>query len=122
MTRNLFYCLFIFLIGCATPNTPNIDSRSGATESFSLANLQQSVVKGVSTKSDVLVALGTPNIMQMNKNGQEVYVWEKRSYESETASGGGRQVVIKNEKSLTIAITFNSKNVVQDVVYRVSSF
>lgn len=118
----LSYCFVAALAGCAAPSTPVINSRTATTESFSIASLQQNVVKGVSTKADVLVALGTPNIMQMNRNDQEVYVWEKRHYESESASGGGRQVVVKNERNITIAITFDTKNIVQEVVYRVSSF
>lgn len=117
-----YLTLIVLLAACAYPRTPVIDSREAETNKFSLASLQANVTKGVSDKSDVLMALGTPNLMTLNQSGEEVYIWDKKSQESESVSNWGASVKVRSQKTIMIAITFNKKGIVKDVTYRSTSF
>lgn len=117
-----YLTILALLSGCAYPRTPVIDSREAETNKFSLASLQANITKGVSDKSDVLMALGTPNLMTLNQSGEEVYIWDKKSQESESVSNWGASVKVRSQKTIMIAITFNKKGIVKDVTYRSTSF
>ena len=113
--------VFTFIVGCA-PLTPLIDSRQQDTDRFSLAAVQGQVKKGVTSKGEVLKLLGSPNLISRDRSGKEIHIWDKRSSESERSVGFGASVTIQNERTITIAITYNSKDIVEDVTYRATSF
>jgi hypothetical protein len=116
-------CVLIFLMtSCANRLTSNIDARSAAVEKFSLSLVQEKVKKGISDKGDVIKALGSPNLISKKANGKEIYIWDKRSYETESASARGAEVRLENERTTTIAITFDEQGIVEDVTYRATSF
>jgi len=126
----------VFIFGCANlltacqtaappsprPPTPQIESRRAATERFTIGVVQSQIKKGVTSKGEVLVILGTPNMVTTNKEGKELHIWDNRSTESERASGGGAEVLIQSERSITVAITYSSNELVEEVTYRATSF
>jgi len=112
----------LLMICSCGPITPLIDSRKASTETFSLGQVQEKIKKGITIKSEVLILIGSPNLVSKNREGKEVHVWDKRSSESERSQGIGTSVVIQNERTITIAITYDNKDVVEDISYRVTSY
>jgi len=120
--RLVFVFLAVASISACAPMTPVIDSRSASVETFSLGTVQAKIKKGVTLKSEVLILLGGPNLVSRNRDGMEVHVWDKRTSESEKSQGFGKSVEVRNERTITIAITYNKKDIVEDVSYRVTSY
>ena len=96
--------------------------------------------------ADVAAALGSPNIVSTDENGNEVWIWDKISTERVVSdsssgiwlfglfvggSGGGAGSVgasgsagasSTSQRTLTVIVKFDEKKLVRDVAYHTSRF
>ena len=107
----------ILLFSCAA-NKPT-DSNN-----LTLGSVQSKIYKGQS-QSDVLEALGSPNIVT-NNDGREVWTYDRISSDKKSEAGGFWFLFVgkssasssSSSKSLTVIITFDDKKNVLDFTYQ----
>lgn len=114
------------LAGCATTQT------SAPAGTLTLGAVQRSVHKGMS-QSEIVNALGSPNMVTRDKNGVETWVYDKSSttftsvhtdaYGTLLLAGvsGGQASATSSQRTLTLIIKFKDA-VVSDFTYRSTSF
>lgn len=105
----------VALTSCQTTPKSNFDYPS-------LTSIKEKIKNGASTKDEVLNLLGTPNLMSVNKSGQEVYVWDKRVIMNEKMRGTDASTEQREEKTVTIAITFTDRSIVKEFTLRATSY
>jgi outer membrane protein assembly factor BamE (lipoprotein component of BamABCDE complex) len=119
------------LQGCVTTHAPlNLPEKQAAESSrLTLATVQQTVKKGA-TKDDVVLGLGSPNMVTSSSGNTETWVYDRISTEVQTerSSGGvsvlgggagssaggligggvssGATAAVRTQRSLTIVIKF----------------
>lgn len=98
-----------------------------------MAKAQKDIKKGMSS-AEVVEVMGSPNVISTDAEGREVWVYDKIStQQAYQNSSGGLSIIIagisgdsgssvKNSRTLTIVVKFDSQNKVRDVSYRTSSF
>ncbi len=114
--------ILFFFTGCAT-STPKSNLSAGEA--------QRTLQQGISTKPDVIKALGAPNIHYKKKDGSEMWTYESVAmvqYEMSFGIGGGGfgtgtpvggvisgggSKSSSSQKTLTITVYFDSDGVVQ---------
>ena len=104
-----------------------------ADEKLSVAKAQKDIKKGMSS-AEVVEVMGSSNVISTDAEGREVWVYDKIStQQAYQNSSGGLSIIIagisgdsgssvKNSRTLTIVVKFDSQNKVRDVSYRTSSF
>ena len=135
--QNVYLAGIIFgalLSGCASlPSSQKEESADNLT----VGVVQKEITTGMPS-TDVLVALGSPNIVKTDPNGNEVWVYDRFSKEQvyQTAggalgyfSGNGGGVVSSSSgssqvssKTLTVIIKFDPQDNVASIAYHRSKF
>ena len=120
--------LFVFQ-GCTTYAVKD----TSVDKNITVGTVQKEIKVGMSA-SDVVIALGSPNIVTSNDIDGETWVYDKISQDvsySKNSSYGTLLLIGGSEKSgssstsqrtLTIIITFDSKSKVTKVKYHTSRF
>lgn len=119
VVKNLVKCsvlaLSLILIGCSTaPEKKRTNFTPGA--------VKKTLVKGVTTQTELVKLFGSPNIISRNKNGKEVWTYSKQSASSKAKSslwsaifiGGGSAYSDTSSANFSLVITFDDKDVVKD--------
>jgi outer membrane protein assembly factor BamE (lipoprotein component of BamABCDE complex) len=95
--------------------------------------VQREIRKGM-TSSEVLSALGSPNIVTSGEGGKQTWVYDKVATEQVQSSSGYTVFTLifnpsaaagarsTNQRTLTIIIKFDENEKVEDYSYRQSSF
>lgn len=129
------------LVGCLGPQTASEHSKSLGSESerrLTLGVVQTQIRVGMS-QADVATALGSPNIVTPDAQGNETWIYDKISTESsESSSGmeGGAGLPLvggifgsksssarsQSQRTLTVVIKFDSNRRVVDVKTQATSF
>lgn len=89
-----------------------------------------SLVKGVTTQTQVLEAFGSPNVTSLDAEGHEVWTYQRHASTAKGSSAYGTLLLIggsvggfeQSSKAMTLIIKFNSKKVVSDFNSLYSSF
>lgn len=111
------------LVAGACESQPSDDAKPG---SLSAGAVKMNIVKGQTTQTQVVEAFGTPDLVT-HKDGQDVWTYDKTSYEYTKESGyltvifagkGGDRVQSSSRSTLLI-IYFDDRDVVSD--YRLSA-
>lgn len=114
------------LAGCAVPQQP------APTDAVTLGTVQRSVHKGMS-QSEIVEALGSPNMVTRDKDGVETWAYDKASTSVVSSSvegygtlllvgvNGGKSSASTSQRTLTLIIKFKD-SVVSDFTYRSTSF
>ncbi len=109
------------------------DLHSSQDQRMTLGTAQRNIQIGMS-QADVAVALGSPNIVTQDANGQESWVYDKMATEvSESSSGTNFNLLIFNtgknkryaastQRTLTVVIKFDEQKQVSDLKYHSSQF
>lgn len=114
--------LSIFISGCAyQAPLATIPARQIETQKITLGSVQSSVKKGASS-SDVINALGSPNIVTSNQDGSEMWVYDKIVTEAEMASGQNTAVTTRSTRTMIVTIKFDKSQRVDTVSYRQTSY
>jgi outer membrane protein assembly factor BamE (lipoprotein component of BamABCDE complex) len=129
----IFLISFMLLAGCQTATQHRQDVESDSTDEITVGIVQKEIRVGMSG-SDVVTALGSPNIVSTDLERREVWIYDKVSRISVSSSsksgatliliGGSMSTSYKStsQKSLTIIIKFDKEGLVRDFSYRQSSF
>ena len=130
--------------GCsATYHRDKVRDTEG--EAVTVGTVQREIRRGMAG-GDVAAALGSPNIVSTDENGNEVWIWDKISTERVVSdsssgiwlfglfvggSGGGAGSVgasgsagasSTSQRTLTVIVKFDEKKLVRDVAYHTSRF
>ena len=120
-----------FLFGCAhTSQVSNVQEPSPQQSNLTPGMVQSKIIKGSTTKNEILEIFGSPNIITKNKSGQEVWTYEKQSVVSTARSGsteaygtvgvagvaGSRAESTQqvSTTTFTLMITFTKKDIVEN--------
>lgn len=121
------------LYGCAQPHVSDINRAQESGDQLTVGKAQSEIRVGMSG-SEVISALGSPNIVTTDELRREVWVYDKASKvravsQSSTgllgwvllgaASGGAES---SSQKTLTIIVKFDEEKKVRDLAYHSSSF
>ncbi len=130
------YCLILgmlMLTGCATASAQRQDVQSDKGDRVTVGKVQREIHVGMPA-SQVIEALGSPNIVTTDENRQEVWVYDKFATDvTQSSSSGGFWIVIagiqgntsaasSSQRTLTIVIKFDADKKVRDFAYHSSSF
>lgn len=127
MKKN-YLTLLSFLLLSACSNPPQQTSTN-----LTMGLVQSSVSKGAN-QVEITKVLGAPNIISMDKQGNETWVYDRISRERKSstmagfgfgaigtwlgAGGGSRASDTSSSKSLTVIITFDENKNVLDYAYQ----
>jgi len=121
------------LAGCSTPASHRkaVDDAEG--DRVTVGKVQREIRIGMPS-SQVIEALGSPNIVSTDENRLEVWVYDKFATDvTYSESGGGVWLVLagasgssgaasKTQRTLTIVVKFDADKKVRDFAYHSSSF
>lgn len=130
-------CVLLMSAAMMACNTTQSDDEGVKAERLTVGVVQKEIVKGMPS-TDVVAALGSPNIVKTNQAGNEVWVYDRFSREQvyQTASGAlgyfagnggglisgsaGNNRVSAN--TLTVIIKFDKQDNVDTIAYHRSKF
>jgi outer membrane protein assembly factor BamE (lipoprotein component of BamABCDE complex) len=105
------------------------------TVDFQKSNLTYGIIKsklkkGETSQNDILQLIGSPNIVTKNRSGKEVWTYDKISSDAHANVGYGSLVVLggafanssSSSKSVTLMITFDDKDVIEDYSFIQSAY
>ena len=125
--------LLLALSGCVSAQKHRADVTNQDTDRISVGTVQREIRVGMSG-SDVVSALGSPNMVTTDDKRRETWVYDKVSTEYVSSSSRGSLWLIlagassntgassTTQRTLTIIIKFDENNLVRDYSYRQSSF
>jgi outer membrane protein assembly factor BamE (lipoprotein component of BamABCDE complex) len=130
----IFAIISLLLFTSCQPASKHAESLgNGDQERLTLGTVQKKVQVGMS-QADVVEALGSPNIVTKDAKGKEAWVYDKAAREvTYSNDSGGVWLIIagyskdagasrSSQKTLTIVIKFDDKNLVEGVSYHSSQF
>ena len=112
MLNRIFLLLLITSVGCAS-NAP--------ADRVTLGTVQRSIHKGISG-AEVQEALGAPNIVSKDSEGQEVWTYDKVSKTRASRSFLFWSSGESTQRTLTILITFDENGRVLEYIYHQTEF
>ena len=124
---------FLFLYGCSTASSHMKAVKSDAADRITVGKVQREIRIGMPS-SQVIEALGSPNIVSTDENRLEVWVYDKMatdvSYSNNDGGvwlilgtvGGSSGAASKTQRTLSIVIKFDVDKKVRDFAYHSSSF
>jgi len=129
-TLVLFYLTMIpllFIGNCATfpdKGESNQDSK------LTVGIVKQEIIKGETTQAEILETFGSPNIITKNREDNEVWNYNRMSYEKKEGSdgayfifgSGSRAMSTATTKSFDLIITFDDNEIVKDYSVISASF
>ena len=109
----------------------DINAAKGEGDSLSIAKVQKEIKIGMSS-ADVVLVLGSPNMVTTDDKRRESWVYDKVSTEDMASTSSGtrflwlpadnKAAVSRTQKTLTIVIKFDEKGMVRDFAYNTSKF
>ncbi len=140
MKKNLpivFSALFVVIAlpGCyptsLVDQQKDINAAKGEGDNLSIAKVQKEIKIGMSS-ADVVLVLGSPNMVTTDDKRRESWVYDKVSTEGMASTSSGarffwlpadnKAAVSRTQKTLTIVIKFDEKGMVRDFAYNTSKF
>jgi outer membrane protein assembly factor BamE (lipoprotein component of BamABCDE complex) len=133
--RNFLFILAVPLVlaGCISAAEHSSQVHSNRAQEFTVGVVQREVRRGMS-QSDVAVALGSPNIVTREDNGNETWIYDKIATEaSQSSDSGGLWLLLGNydksagasastQKTLTVVIKFDRFSRVDSFTYHSTKF
>lgn len=123
MKRTIIICFIMFVIGCAP--MPNIQpkQKSNLTVGF----VKTKIIKETTNQAEIIELFGAPNLVTKNRNNDEVWNYNKMSFEAGTGKSsdvwmGSRALSTTTTSSFDLIIIFNENNIVKDYSIISSSY
>lgn len=115
----------VVIFGCATSGVKEMSNTN-----LTSGKVKMEIKKGVTTQTEILQIFGSPNIVTKNRSNDEVWNYNRMSYETAYGSdvggfifwGGSRAVSSATTKSFDLIIIFDDKDVVKDYSIIAASF
>ena len=138
MNMRLFHIIILspsLLMGCKSigEQAAAVRQAQEANSKITVGTVQREIHIGMSG-SQVVEALGSPNMVTTDEQRRETWVWDKVSTDSiASRSSGGATILLlgassgsgissTTQRTLTIIVKFDAANNVRDFSYRSSSF
>jgi len=109
----------------------DMNAAKGEGDNLSIAKVQKEIKIGMSS-ADVVLVLGSPNMVTTDDKRRESWVYDKVSTEGMVSTSSGsrflwlpadnKAAVSRTQKTLTIVIKFDEKGMVRDFAYNTSKF
>lgn len=119
--------MFVVLLisGCATSGVKEMSNTN-----LTAGKVKMEIKKGETTQAEILQIFGSPNIVTKNRSNDEVWNYNRMSYESAYGSdsggfifwGGSRAVSSATTKSFDLIIIFDENDIVKDYSIIAASF
>ncbi len=119
--------------GCMTASEHSRNLGSSQEREMTLGIVQKDLHKGMS-QADVATALGSPNIVTKDSEGQETWIYDKVAREASYSNSGTYLTLIlfgtssesgaasSTQKTLTVVIKYNEQSKVDSFAYHASKF
>lgn len=133
----LFVLVVLFLSGCATAARHSELTQNNNADRLTVGKVQKEIRVGMPS-SQVIEALGSPNIVTTDEERREVWVYDKIATDvsySTSQAGSGVWLLIfgasgsgssgaqsTSQRTLTIVVKFDVDKKVRDFAYHSSSF
>ena len=106
-----------FVFGCAT-----FPEKETEKSKLTVGVVKQMIIKGETNQAEILETFGSPNLVTKNKEENEVWSYNRMSFEhKEGADGifyifgtGSRAMTTATTKSFDLIITFDENDIVKD--------
>ncbi len=117
----VLFLLLIFTIfylgGCFQNQQP-----TSTSSKLTVGEVKRQIVKGSTSQNDVLQYFGSPNMVTKDKDGFEVWSYNKMSYDANTSASSGTLILFgssqamssSSTKSFDLYITFDKNDIVKD--------
>jgi outer membrane protein assembly factor BamE (lipoprotein component of BamABCDE complex) len=121
------------LSGCMSAADHSAAVHSNRGQDLTVGVVQKEIRRGMS-QSDVAVALGSPNIVTREDNGNETWIYDKIATEaSQSSDSGGWWVILAGydkragasattQKTLTVVVKFDGDRRVSNFTYHSTKF
>ncbi len=125
-----FFAIFLIILlqGCMTAREHREAVQDDSGDKVTVGSVQQEIKVGMSG-AEVIVILGSPNIVSTDEERREVWIYDKFSNNVTFSTSSfsffeskGRGSQSKNQKTLTIIINFDKEKRVRDFAYHTSRF
>lgn len=83
MKKGILLFLSIVILGCAATQDVVPTQKSNLT----VGMIKSKIIEGKSTQNDVIELFGAPNLVTTNSQGNEVWTYNKSSYNTKETSG-----------------------------------
>ncbi len=123
--------LVVLLEGCVVNQTLEEDNKNS---SLTHGQVQMTLKKGVTTKSEIIETFGAPNITTIDSNNREVWTYQKHATVAQSSSSSSYGTIIlfggsqkasgfsQSSSTITLIIKFDESDKVYDFKSRSSSF
>ena len=123
------------IAGCmsATQHKSNVGIVDGSSDNLSVGKVQKEIRVGMSG-SDVVMVLGSPNMVTTDEERREVWVYDKVATETvaSTSTGWAFALIVggqsssgastSSQRTLTVVVKFDESGNVRDFAYHSSKF
>lgn len=129
-----YFCLgIVSFYGCMSAGIHQRSLGSTAEREMTVGLVQKEIRAGMS-QADVVTALGSPNIVTRDGEGNETWVYDKIAKEASYSRSGAYGSILvlgfnkeagavsSTERTLTVIIKFDEKNLVKSFSYHSSKF
>ena len=129
--KKVFFLLFLSILmitGCTNTQNDVTTQKSNLT----VGMIKTKVIEGKTTQNDVIELFGAPNLVTTNSQGNEVWTYNKSSYNTKETSGSANSGIVgtgailgvfggstssavtnASTSSFDFIVTFNKKGIVQ---------
>jgi len=133
LTISFSLLAFVLISGCMTAAQHQQSLPTTKEREMTLGIVQKEIRVGMS-QADVATALGSPNIVTKDSEGQETWIYDKIATEASYSRSHGYGTILilgysrdtgaasSTQKTLTVVIKFNAKNLVESFSYHASKF
>ncbi len=121
----------VLLTGCAQKASWHADEVARSEKpTFTVGEVQRNIKKGMSG-AQVAEALGSPNVVSTDENGNEVWIYDKFYTEGVVSASNGLTFTMSNvgggaartsQSTITVIIKYDANKKVRDFAYHKSSF
>jgi hypothetical protein len=116
----------MFLSSCFS----NQSNETATSSNLTVGEVKRQIVKDKTSQSEILQLFGSPNMVTKNKDGNEVWAYNKMSYQTNASASSGTLIFLGGSqamssaatKSFDLIITFNNKDIVKDYNMVYSSY
>lgn len=124
---------FLWISGCMTAAQHQKSLHSAQEREMTLGIVQKEIRVGMS-QADVASSLGSPNIVTKDSSGKETWIYDKIATEASYSKSNvyGTILIVgfskdagavsSTQKTLTVVIKFNERNLVESFSYHASKF
>ena len=121
-TKKMTIAIGMGLIPLLMFSTLSCASKPRQKSNLSAGVVKTQVKKGITSQSEIIKLLGSPNIITKNKAGDEVWTYSRQSFDSQSGGFGGGLLFFGGDKAFSssasstfdLIITFDKNDIVKD--------